>query len=102
MSNWLKGEWTAATDKAVKASWSGGKNGVYFRCYFCGHRFAVGDEYRAIFTNMQSLRDRGIPGGNPLTCRSCNPSGELEEMYEKWRQMHAVLDEPRFWWAFRS
>lgn len=102
MSNWLRGEWTTVTQEQTKIAWGGGKNGRYFRCMFCGHKFKANDEFRAIFTNCKSLDERGIPGGNPLTCRTCNPSGELEEMYEKWKQLHAewdaVVDSPRFWW----
>lgn len=105
MSNWLRGEWTTVVAEDLTKSWLGGHKAAYFRCQFCGHKFEVGDEFRCIFTNFANWKETGIPGGNPLTCRVCNPDGTLEEMYEKWKEMHRALDvfikDPRYWWYFK-
>src|SRR5208283_4655763 len=65
MAEWMR-DFVRATAEECKAPWSGGYNGKYFRCYFCGDKFVEGSEFRMIFTN--DGKD-GVPGGNPLTCR---------------------------------
>jgi len=76
-----------ATEGDVKAPWSGGKNGKYFRCKLCGHKFEVGDYYRFIFHNY----------GNIMVCQSCDKDNPAE----KWTQLHDEWDKLRagkFWW----
>ena len=97
MSNFIKGEWQVADEKTCKALWSGGKNGKYFRCAFCGHRFKPGDKWRCQYTN-----DTNGAGGNPLVCEDCNlPKEELIEVWKAkhklWHDMHSFKGE---WWWF--
>jgi len=56
-----------ATERDLATRWMGGKPGEYFRCCMCGHRFAVGDYWRWVYTN-------GTPGagGNPIVCEGCD------------------------------
>lgn len=49
-ADWLR-DFVVVTPEQRKLPWSGGKDGKWFRCYFCGHKFIAGDEFRAIFTN---------------------------------------------------
>ena len=83
----------AATNEDLKRSWSGGKDGKYFRCYLCGHRFKEGDIVRWQYTN-----DTPGAGGNPFVCVKCD--GTREEIIEKWKQMHIEVRQ-KFWW-FRA
>lgn len=82
-----------ATEENCKAMWSCGKNGKYFRCYLCGHKFIPGDIVRWQFTN-------NVPGagGNPLVCEKCD--GTPEEVIEKWKKMNEEVKE-KFWWFSR-
>lgn len=80
-----------ATAEDVQKSWSGGRNGKYFRCYLCGHKFQEGDIVRWQFTN-----DIPGAGGNPLVCESCD--GPKEKVIEKWKAMHAEARSERMWW----
>ncbi len=78
-----------ATEAIVKQPWSGGKNGKYFRCYLCGHKFVAGDQYRFVFC-------KGIT--NCIVCQSCD--GTNEEVENKWRELHAEfegLSNGKFW-----
>lgn len=69
-----------ATAEACKQTWGGGKDGKYFRCYLCGHKFEVGDQYRWVYTNNV----KGA-GGNPMVCKACD--GTNEEVISKWKTM---------------
>lgn len=62
-----------ATEEKCKASWCGGKNGKYFHCYLCGHKFKPGDYWRWIYTNS-------TPGasGNPMVCKKCDTPDAVE------------------------
>ena len=62
------------TEEDVKAPWSGGKNGKYFRCKLCGHKFQVGDYYRFIFHNF----------GNIIVCQNC----DKDDPAQKWTKLH--------------
>lgn len=79
-----------ATEKHQRAPWAGGKNGKYFRCYLCGHRFQIGDIVRWQYTN-------DTPGayGNPLICKQCD--GPKDKIIETWRKMHEEAKN-RMWW----
>jgi hypothetical protein len=83
-----------ATEKDVHASWSGGKDGKYFRCALCGYKFKVGDTVRLQYTN-----DVPGAGGNPLVCQKCD--GTKEEIVAKWRAMHEE-SKGRWWWFCRD
>lgn len=68
-----------------------------FRCYFCGHKFKIGEKFRAIFTN-----DTDAPG-NPLTCETCNNSTPLMRTWWRCLSIEAKeLKEGRLWWFFRQ
>lgn len=90
--NFLR-EWCIADEKACKARWHGFKDGVTFRCMFCGHAFIIGDEYRALYTN-DGRKD--TYGGNPLTCRPCwDGWGGEKGLRKRWKVLHDSLP----WWA---
>ena len=92
MSNFLR-EFEVATERTCSAPWSGVQGGVLFYCAFCGYKFNVGDEYRAIYTN-----DLPNAGGNPLTCRSCfTASGGEAGLRSEWSALCNEFD-TRFKW----
>jgi hypothetical protein len=94
MTKWMT-EFVEVRKSDLKLPWSGGRNGKYFRCYFCGKKFVVGDEFRMIFTNNLD----GIPGGNPLTCRPCFDEHEgAEGLAQLWKHRWVEVKE-KFWWA---
>jgi hypothetical protein len=59
--------------------------GVEFRCKLCGHKFALGDEWRFVF------------GPNIIICRAC--AGTTEDITRRWAEL---MDEGyrRFWFLF--
>lgn len=70
-----------ATEEDCKANWSGHKNGAWFKCTLCGHKFIVGDYWRWIY---------GKGYLNFIVCRCCD-SGNVEEIWvdinKKWEEM---------------
>lgn len=80
---WIDQKPQVATEDDVHGNWGGGADGKYFRCYLCGHRFAIGDYWRWIYT----------PIGNLTVCAECDGP----DVIEKWRRMHEEAHE-RFWW----
>ena len=89
----LFGKVSVVTREIIDQPWMGGKNGKYFRCALCGHKFVVGDTFRAVFTNNISGA-----GGNPLIGECCD--GTDEQVIDKWRQMHKDIKE-KYWWFNR-
>ena len=94
-----------ATEEDCKASWSGHKNGAHFRCYLCGHKFQVGDQWRWINANSRSFvspkdgKTYGLP--NLLVCDSCDDAEgpqDNDRILNEWVDAHIELNE-RFWWA---
>lgn len=85
------------TENHLKARWSGGKPGEYFRCGFCGHKFVLNDKFRCLYTN-------DMPGasGNPLVCEACTTKwGTSEDLREEWAYKWSVYKkatENDFWW----
>jgi hypothetical protein len=69
-----------ATDEDLKKPWGGGKNGKYFRCYMCGHKFEVGDQYRFVYGENVNL-------GNLLVCKHCDG----DDVLQRWADMHDEL-----------
>ena len=63
-----------ATEEDVKAPWGGGKNGEYFRCELCGHKFVVGDCWRFVV---------GKRTVNFIVCESCD-GPDVRERYKDW------------------
>ena len=68
------------TEEQTHLDWAGGKDGKYFRCYLCGHKFVEGDKVRWQYTN-----DIEGAGGNPIVCELCD--GTKEEVVLKWEEM---------------
>lgn len=74
-----------ATAATIRMPWNGGKNGKYFRCKLCGHKFDEGDGYRWVYSRRFS---------NLMVCDSCDGPDVLE----RWIAANEEL-ERRFWWA---
>ena len=74
-----------ATESDTKAPWNGGKDGKYFRCYLCGHKFVVGDYWRWVAHRY----------GNILVCKEYDqdPAQKWTERHEEWDR----LKEGKFW-----
>lgn len=90
MSNLLDGKPKPATEEQCKAAWGGGKNGKWFRCFLCGHKFKVGDIWRF------------VPGGkwcNFLVCEKCD--GPNEELRDRWGKMNKEARDGKYWWFCR-
>lgn len=95
MSKLFSGEMLIANAKTCKMSWSCGKNGIYFRCGFCGHKFVENDKYRAIYTN-----DLNGACGNPLVCEKCNDTNDsLREIWKDKNKWISNLLDNEFWWV---
>ena len=73
-----------ATEEDIWAHWGGGRPGERFRCYLCGHRFAVGDVWR--FQPMQGAM-------NFIVCGGCDG----DDVVERWKAWKDEL-ERRAWW----
>jgi hypothetical protein len=83
-----------ATEKECQAPWGGVKGGKRFRCYLCGHRFRVGDQYRWVYTNS-------IPGhydGNPMVCVRCDG----DDVVERWKARCDEMYSGKNWWFTES
>lgn len=62
-----------------------------FRCFLCGHRFAVGDKVRLVRGSLL-----GLAGDNPFVCSTCDG----EDIIERCRA-HQDEGKRRFWWMGR-
>jgi len=78
-----------ATEANCKAAWGGGKPGERFRCYLCGHKFAVGDMFRLVYAN-----DRPGTAGNFIVCDKCDGPDVVERWVAACKEAAT-----RFWWA---
>ena len=76
------------TDKMCHQSWSGGKNGIYFRCGLCGHKFKAGDICRWVY--MNSTPESHF--GNFLVCENCD-GPDVKDRRIAWEQEART----RFW-----
>lgn len=96
--NFFREELHAATPEECAARWSCGKPGERFRCCFCGHKFAVGDLFRIVYTN-----DMPNAGGNPLVCKDCDAATSV--LRERWRDkiaaFTAIVNAPENWALLR-
>jgi hypothetical protein len=93
MIAWMNGEMVDVTEAYLNAPWSGNKK--YFRCGFCGHKFKLGDKFRAVFTNHV----KGA-SGNPLVCEDCNDTDEC--LIGRWKHKHEQINNGEFWWFLRG
>jgi len=98
-----------ATEQDVALRWSGCTGN--FRCGYCGHKIAVGERWRWVFTN-----DIPDAPGNPLCCGSCLTQAELatdgsqaqvtERLRNAWGEMTrawwGMVRAPTWWWFLRQ
>lgn len=78
-----------ATEADIKAPWSGGKQGKFFRCKLCGHRFRAGDYWRWIF----------IKGYTNITvCRVCDTPNATERWIQANKDWGLMKEHSCFWW----
>jgi hypothetical protein len=92
--SFIDGKPHIADETTCAAPWGGIKGGRRFRCYLCGYRFLVGDQYRFVYTNI-------IPGhysGNPLVCVRCDG----DDVIERWKELCDEAWSEKFWWFTES
>ncbi len=80
----------AATEKECRAPWGGFPEGRHFRCYLCGHRFAVGDLWRFVYNGAGS----SCPGTNFLVCASCD-GPDVMDRRRVWMEKYGWMLEER-------
>lgn len=78
-----------AAEEDTKAQWSGGKQGEYFRCKLCGHRFQVGDYWRWVFV-------KGYV--NLIVCQKCDTPDATEHWIQACRDWKLMKEHSPFWW----
>ena len=84
------------TKKDLKLKWNGGKNGKYFRCYLCGHKFRIGDYYRWVYAG-DLKNDKGLNAYmNFLVCENCDG----DDIKERWKN-HVDRGDIEYWWLKR-
>ena len=81
-------QFRTATEEHVKARWGGVPDGKRFRCYLCGHKFQVGDEWRWVM---------GRKFGNLMVCRDCDG----DDVLDRWHKANEEL-KTRFWWHYEE
>lgn len=84
------------TEEDCKRSWSGAKNGAYFRCYLCGHKFQPGEGCRWVYSAARGFKSEdGKRFGviNFMTCDGCDG----EDVLDRWVQRNEEFNSPRFW-----
>jgi hypothetical protein len=91
MASFTDGKPHIITEEMIKAPWSGDKNGKYFRCYFCGHRFKVGETFRWQYTN-----DISGACGNPLVCQTCDDGHDKTR--KNWKVKCNKFNNDKWWW----
>ena len=79
-----------ATERDVHGNWSCGKDGKYFRCYLCGHKFVEGNYWRFVF-------DVDTHFGNFMVCKKCDG----KDVRDKWKKNCEELKQ-KFWWAIKK
>ena len=77
-----------ATEEHVNARWGGIPNGKRFRCYLCGHKFVVGDEWRWVMAKKF---------GNLMICKKCDGPDVMERWYAANEELKT-----RFWWFYED
>ena len=94
--NLLDGKTHVVIEDHCKLPWAGGKNGKYFRCGFCGHKFIPGNKIRWIFSNHV----KGA-SGNPFTCDKCD-CGDDSKMILKYKSLKESFDKDVIgkYWSF--
>lgn len=77
--SFMDGKPRIATAEEIGYRWLGGKPGERFRCSMCGHKFAIGDQWRCVYTNFKPWAS-----GNPLVCKSCD--GADDDVRRRWTE----------------
>ena len=81
-----------ATQDEVDAPWGGSPRGKRFRCYLCGYKLQVGDQWRWI---------RGVSSINFIVCQGCNMHYDSDDNALRSRmQSNLTESEVRFWWLY--
>lgn len=93
MSDWLDGKLHEVEEEHMRLPWNGSPKN--FRCYICGHKFKVGDQFGFRVTNER--------GGNFMFCGECH--GEDGSQLTEKRQ--ASIDEweqvkEKFWYFVKN
>jgi hypothetical protein len=88
------GKQRVATKEETEANWSGGENGIYFRCHLCGHKFKIGDKWRFV---------SGVEVGlyNFLVCEACDG----EDVRQRWVKMtnkFEAMKSGKYWWFLKE
>jgi len=93
--DFTKGEPFQVIKEDLSCAWSGGKNGIYFRCGLCGYKFQEGDIARWQFTN-----DVTGAGGNLFVCQKCD--GTKDEVVERFIALKNEFKSEKFWYFRRE
>lgn len=75
-------------EKHLKQPWLGGRNGIYFRCMMCGHKFVVGDHCQwFLITATATFMEDGarVRAPNVMACAPC-----IEECRDQGRSVQEV------------
>lgn len=92
-----------ATEAECNACWGGFNKGLHFRCYLCGHKFQVGDQWRWVYSNGKCFVDPATYKkwglGNLIVCGKCD--GTNDEVLDKWVKAN-IEARVRFWWLINE
>lgn len=80
-----------ATEEDIKAPWSGGEQGKYFRCKLCRHHFQAGDYYRWIYMGKEGYM-------NIIVCRACDTPDVKEKWFKADMEWNKMREVGPFWW----
>lgn len=88
------------TEEDLKAPWSGYRDGSHFRCYLCGWKFELGDQWRFVYsasrTFVSPFDNKTFGLSNVFVCGECDDTNE--KVLDKWVAAHEELY-TKFWWA---
>lgn len=85
-----------ATERDCATKWGGDAPGVRFRCYLCGHKFAVGDGWRWQYcgeTYTSTERGKAYGAINFLVCDACDGP----DVVRRWLDRNAEFHSAKFW-----
>ncbi len=77
------------TKEHLKMSWSGGKNGKFFRCYICGYKFMLNDYCRFVMAGQRGYI-------NFLVCEKC----DCVDILDKWIKINEEVKQ-KYWWILK-
>lgn len=88
MASFTDQKFRRATEHDLKANWSGGKNGIFFKCHLCGYKFQLNDYWRWVYNNKG--------GANILVCEKC----DCVDVIDKYNDLYKEFKSEKFW-SFR-